>query len=107
MTRDIDLAVPPTNPNAALGYADIYELWKADQGASTEATTSAMPNTSFGWHGGNAPNVGGKKAVFDEASRDNSIDEFRTERSVALARILRGRHGLPVATVEGKLRPAS
>ena len=51
MTRDIDLAVPPTNPNSALGYADTYALWKADQEASTKANTSAMPNTSFGWHG--------------------------------------------------------
>ena len=48
-----------------------------------------------------------EKAIFDEASRDNSIVEFRAEKSIALARILWGRHGLPVATVEGKLRPAS
>jgi hypothetical protein len=46
-------------------------------------------------------------AVFDESSKDDSIEEFRAEKAAVLVEILWTRHGLHVAKVSGGLRPAS
>jgi hypothetical protein len=107
MTFDFDIAVPPTDPNAALGYADIYALWKADQDAFDQGRHISDAEYLIWMARVGMHLTPEEKAVFNEASRDNSIDEFRAEKSVALAKILRGRHGSPVAAVKGKLRPAS
>jgi hypothetical protein len=47
-----------------------------------------------------------EKVAFDRASKHNSIDEFRAEKSAALVEILRARHGLPVAQIERGRRSA-
>jgi hypothetical protein len=107
VTRDFDLAVPPTDPNAVLGYADIYTLWKADQAAFDQGHHISDAEYLIWMARVRMHLVPEEKAIFDEASRGNSIDEFRAEKSAAVVSILRGRHGLPVTVRKGKLRPAS
>jgi hypothetical protein len=52
MTPEINLASVPSDPKAALGYAELHALWKADEEAFNQGRrASAMLNTSCGWLG--------------------------------------------------------
>jgi hypothetical protein len=102
---DFDLASIPSDPKTAVGYAELYALWKVaqafDQGLHVSDAEYLFWMARVRMH--LTPE---EKAAFDEASKNNSIDEFRAEKSAALVEILHARHGLPVAKIKRGRRSA-
>jgi hypothetical protein len=106
MTSDIDLASVPSDPKAALGYADLHALWKDDQQAFSEGRHISDAEYLVWMARVRLHLTSEEKAIFDQSMRGNSIDEFRAEKAAALVKILMDRHGLPVAEVKGARGPA-
>jgi hypothetical protein len=107
MTLDFNLASIPSDPKAALGYAELYALWKADQEAFSEGRHISDAEYLIWMARARLHLTPEEKAFFDLSTKDNSVDEFRAEKAAALVKILMDRHGLQVAEVKGGLRPAS
>jgi hypothetical protein len=94
MALDIDLASVPSDPKAALGYAELHALWKTgqeafDQGQHLSDAAYLIWMMQVRMH-----LTLEELAVFDQSPKDNSTDEFRDEKAAALLTILRNRHGL-------------
>jgi hypothetical protein len=107
MTPDIDLASLPSDPDMALGYAELHALWKADEDAFNQGRHVSDAEYLI-WVVRVRQNLTPKElAIFDESSKDPSVDEFRAEKAAALARILWNRHGFHVAKSNGELKAAS
>jgi hypothetical protein len=84
MALDIDLASVPSDPKAALGYAELHALWKTgqqafDQGRQLSDAAYLIWMMQVRMH-----LTQEELAVFDQSPKDNSIDEFRDEKSAAL-----------------------
>jgi hypothetical protein len=106
MTPDFDIASVPTDPRVALGYAELHALWRADEVAHNEGQHISDAEYLFWMARVWMHLTPEEKVAFDRASKHNSIDEFRAEKSAALVEILRARHGLPVAQIERGRRSA-
>jgi hypothetical protein len=106
MTPDIDLATVPSDAGEALGYAELYALWKADEEAFDQGHHISDAEYLFWMARVRMQLTQEEKPAFDQASK-HSIDEFRAEKSAALVEILRARHGLPVAKIKRRRRSAS
>jgi hypothetical protein len=106
MTSDFDLASVPSDPKAASGYTELYALWKV---AETFGQGLHVSDAEYlFWMARVRMHLTPEEwAVFDESSKGNSIDEFRAEKTAALVKILRGRHGLPFTKVSRGRRSAS
>jgi hypothetical protein len=107
MTSDIDLATIPPDTNAALGYAELYALWKAEENAYNEGRHISDAEYIIWMARVRLHLTPEEKAAFDEASKDNSVDDFRAEKSAVLATILWNRHGLHVDRMGALRRSAS
>jgi hypothetical protein len=107
MTPDFNLASLPSDPKAALGYAELHALWKADREAFNEGRHISDAEYLIWMARVGLHLTREEKAFFDESTKGNSIDEFRTEKAAALVVILATRHGFPVVEMKGGLRPAS
>jgi hypothetical protein len=97
MTPEINLATLPSDPKAALGYAELHALWKAEEDAYS-AGRRISDAEYFMWVARVRLHLTPEElAVFDESPKDNSIEESRAEKAAALVKILWNRHGLHVA----------
>jgi hypothetical protein len=108
MTPEINLASVPSDPKAALGYAELHALWQADEDAHN-AGRRISDAEFLVWMGTvRLYLTGDEMALFDQSTQDDlTNEEFRAEKAAVLAKILWTRHGLHVAKVSGGLRPAS
>jgi hypothetical protein len=107
MMPEINLASVPSDPKAALGYAELHAPWKANEDAYN-AGRRISDAEYFMWVARVRLHLTPEElAVFDESPKDNSIEDFRAEKAAALVKILWNRHGLNVANVNGGVRPAS
>jgi hypothetical protein len=101
MTPDVDLANLPSDPKAALGYAELHALWKSDQETFNEGRHISDAEYLIWMARVRLHLTSEEKAFFDKSTKDSSIDEFRAEKAAALVTILMDRHGFPVAKVKG------
>jgi hypothetical protein len=108
MTPEINLASVPSDPKAALGYAELHALWKADEDAYNAGRRISDAEFLI-WMGTvRLYLTGDEMALFDQSTQDDlTNEEFRAEKAAVLVKILWTRHGLHVAKVNGGLRPAS
>jgi hypothetical protein len=103
MALDIDLADVPSDPKAALGYAELHALWKTGQEAFDQRQPiSDAANLIWMMQVRIHPLTEEELPIFDQSPKDNSTDEFRDEKLATLLTILRNRHGLNYG-----LKPAS
>jgi hypothetical protein len=107
MSPDIDIETVPSDADAGLEYAELYALWKADEDAYNEGLHISDAEYLLWMARVRMHLTADEKVVFDEASRDNTVDEFRAEKSAALAKILWTRHDLHADKLSGRLRYAS
>jgi hypothetical protein len=107
MTPDIDLAGPPSNPDAALGYLELYALWKADEEAYNAGRHISDAEFLIWMATIRLHLTADETALFDDSSTFSSIEDFRAEKAAALARILWNRHGFHVAKLTGALKAVS
>jgi hypothetical protein len=97
MTPDVDLSVPPPDPEAASGYLDLYALWKADEDAFNQGRHKSDAEFLIWMATVRLYLTTEETTLFDHSSEDNSIEEFRAEKAAALVKILWNRQGFHVA----------
>jgi hypothetical protein len=93
MTPEINLASVPSDPKAALGYAELHALWKADEEAFNQGRRISDDAYLIWMMQVRMHLTQEEITAFDKSSENISVDEFR-EKSAALLKILRNRHGL-------------
>jgi hypothetical protein len=94
MALDIDQAGVPSDPKAALGYAELHALWKADKEAFDQGR-HISDDAYLIWMMQVRMHLTQEEiTAFDKSSENISVDEFRDQKSAALLEILRNRHGL-------------
>jgi hypothetical protein len=91
MALDIDQAGVPSDPKAALGYAELHALWKADEDAYN-AGRHVSDAAYMIWMAQIRMHLTPEElAVFDQSPK---FEEFRAEKVAVLVKILWNRHGL-------------
>ena len=103
MTPDVSLSIPPTDARAAKGYAELYGLWKADEEAFNQGRHVSDAEFLIWMATVHLYLTTEEVTIFDHASKDYSVKEFRAEKAAALAKILWARRGLKVATTNGEI----
>jgi hypothetical protein len=94
MMPEINLAIVPSDPKAALGYAELHALWKGDEDAYNAGRRISDAAYMIWMAQVRLHLTPEELAIFDQSSKDNSIDEFRAEKTAVLLKILWNRHGL-------------
>jgi hypothetical protein len=90
MTPEINLASVPSDPKAALGYAELHALWKADEDAYNAGRR--ISNAEFLiWMGTvRLYLTGNEMALFDQSTQDDLTNEDSGRRREANWRVERG-----------------
>jgi hypothetical protein len=101
LTPEVDISVAPGDPKAGKEYAKLYALWKADEDAYNQGRRKSDAEFLIWMATVRLYLTSEKAALFDRTSKDNSIEEFRAEKTAALVKILWDRHGFNVAKVNG------
>jgi hypothetical protein len=103
MTPDVNLSIPPTDARAAKGYAELHGLWKADEEAFNQGRHVSDAEFLIWMATVRLYLTTAEITIFDHASKDYSVKEFRAEKAAALATILWARRGLKVAKANGAI----
>jgi hypothetical protein len=80
MALDIDLASVPSDPKAALGYAELHALWKTGQEAFDQGQHISDAAYLIWMMQVRIHLTQEELAVFDQSPKDDSTDNFATKR---------------------------
>jgi hypothetical protein len=97
MTPEVDLSIPPADAKAAHGYAELYELWKADEEAYNQGRRTSDAEFIVWMATVRLYLSEDETLLFDLSSLGNSVAEFRAEKAAILVKILWDRRGFKVA----------
>jgi hypothetical protein len=98
MTVDLDVSAPPTDPATAMGYEELYALWKENQ--QRDITTAEFQDWINRVRGHLTP---GELAIFDGIFVERSFSKAQIKAAANLYKILRDRHDAPASKGDGGL----
>jgi hypothetical protein len=98
MTPDADVSAIPTDPAAAVGYEELYALWKENQ--QRDITTEEFRNWIDRVRGHLTPR---ELAIFDGIFVERSFSKAQIKATANLYKILCDRRSASLSEVDGGL----
>ncbi len=96
MTINVNVSEVPTDPAAAIGYEELYALWKENQ--QRDITTAEFRNWIDRVRAHLTPS---ELAIFDEIFVERSFSKVQVKAAANLYKILSDRHHARVPKVDG------